>query len=44
MGDGVHTPDRFVECTVLGDILDGDKLKTVTVIGKFIDEEGAFRQ
>ena len=44
VGDGVHTPDRFVKCTILGDILDNDELETITVISEFIDEKGAFRQ
>jgi hypothetical protein len=42
--DGVHTLDRLVKCAVLGDILDNDELKAVTVVRKFIVEEDTFRQ
>ena len=38
------TFDRIVKCTVLGDILDNDELKPVTVMDEFIVEEGASRQ
>ena len=44
VGDGVDVFDRLVKCAVLGDILDNDKLKAVTIVGKFVDEKRAFRQ
>jgi hypothetical protein len=44
MRDGIDAFDRLVKCAVLGDILDGDELKAVAVVGKFVLEEGAFRQ
>jgi hypothetical protein len=44
VGDGVDALDGLVECTVLGDILDDDELKAVTVLGELFAEEGAFRQ
>jgi hypothetical protein len=42
--NGVDTFDRIVKCTVLGNILDNDELKPVTVMDEYIVEEGASRQ
>ena len=44
MGDGVDALDRLVKCAVLGDILNDEELKAVTVLGELFVEEGAFRQ
>ena len=40
----VDTFDSFVERALLGDILDDDELKSVTVLREFIVEEGGFGQ
>jgi len=44
MGNGVDSFDSLVECAIFGDILDNNKLKSVTVVGKFIGEEGTLGQ
>jgi hypothetical protein len=44
VGDGIDTFDGLVKCAILGDILDNDELKAVTVVGELIVEEGTFRQ
>jgi hypothetical protein len=43
VGNGVDTLDSFVKCTIPGNILYNDELKTIPVMSEFIVEEGAFR-
>lgn len=44
MSNRIDTFDRFVECTVLGDVFDDDELKPVTILSKYIVEEGTLFQ
>jgi hypothetical protein len=43
VGNGVDTLDSLVKCTIFGDILDNDELKSILVMSEFVVEEGAFR-
>jgi hypothetical protein len=43
VGNGINALDSFVKCTIFGNILDNDELKSLPVMGEFIIEEGAFR-
>ena len=44
MSDCIDALDCFVECTILGDIVDDDELESITILCKFIVEEGALGQ
>jgi hypothetical protein len=44
VSDRIDTFDRFVECTILGDIVDDDQLEPATILCKFIVEEGALSE